>query len=92
METRTVTFEARRSARSHGWISFCVNAPGSSRGETITKACVSETEERSSERSRGQRSGSVQHKQLAEIKAAAGPSDGDESVCRNATVHHADRG
>lgn len=39
-ETSTVTFEARRRARRHGYISFCVNAPSSSRGENITKMCV----------------------------------------------------
>lgn len=40
METSTVTFEAQRRAHSHGHISFCVNAPSSSRGENITKMCV----------------------------------------------------
>lgn len=40
METCTLTFEAWRCARSHGWVSFCVNAPSSSRVEYIPDVCM----------------------------------------------------
>lgn len=47
--TSTVTFEGRRRTRSHGTVSFCVNAPSSSGGRKILQRRAFEMESAASE-------------------------------------------